>query len=144
MVGFRKKGVTKRYIELVKDMYDGAITSIKTTIGETSEFPITVGLHQGSALSPYLFALVMDELTKHIQDDIPWCMLFADDIVLIDETKYGVNAKLDVWREVLESKGFKISRTKIEYIKYNFSENRNTNEETVKIASQEIRRSKKN
>ena len=54
----------------------------------------------------------MDELTKHIQDDIPWCMLFADDIVLIDETKFGVNAKLDVWREVLESKGFKISKTK--------------------------------
>ena len=125
-----KKGVTKRYIELVKDMYDRAITIVKTTIGETSEFPITVGLHQGSALSPYLFALVMDELTMHIQDDIPWCMLFADDIVLIDETKSGVNAKLDVWREVLESKGFKISRTKTEYIKCNFSENRNTNEES--------------
>ena len=74
------------------------------------------------------------------RDDIP-CMLFADDIVLIDETKSGVNAKLDVWREVLESKGFKISRTKTEYIKCNFSGSRNTNEETVKIASQEIRRS---
>ena len=59
-------------------------------------------------------------------------------IVLIDETKSGVNAKLDVWREILESKGFKISRTKREYIKYNFSGNRNTNEETIKIASQEI------
>ena len=64
----------------------------------------------------------MDELTKHIQDDVPWCMLFADDIVLIDETKSGVNVKLDVWREVLESKGFKISRTKTEYIKCNLVE----------------------
>ena len=124
-------------------MYDREITIIKTTIGETSEFSITIGLHQGSALSLYLFALVMDELTKHIQDDIPWCMLFADDIVLIDETKSGINARLDIWREILESKGFKNSRTKTEYIKYNFSENRNTNEETVKIASQEIRKSKK-
>ena len=112
-----KKGVTKKYIELVKDMYDRAITIVKTTIGETSEFSITVGLHQGSVLSPYLFALVMDELTMHIQDDIPWCMLFADDIVLIDETKSGVNAKLDVWRELLESKGFKISRTKTKIYK---------------------------
>ena len=118
--------------------YDRAITIVKTTIGETSEFSITVGLHQGSALSPYLFVLVMDELTMHIQDDIPWCMLFVDDIVLIDETKSGVNAKLDVWREVLESKGFKISRTKTEYIKCNFSGSKNTNEETIKIASQEI------
>ena len=70
MVGFRKKGVTKRYIKLVKDMYDRAINIVKITIGETSEFPIIVGLHQGSALSPYFFALVIDELTKYIQDDI--------------------------------------------------------------------------
>ncbi|KAM1481697.1 hypothetical protein ACFXTO_034090 [Malus domestica] len=58
----------------------------------------------------------MDELTGHIQDDIPWCMLFANDIVLIDETQEGVNAKLNLWREVLESKGLRLSRSKIEYM----------------------------
>ena len=40
----------------------------------------------------------MDELTKAIQDEIPRCMLFVDDIVLIDETRVGVNAKLELWR----------------------------------------------
>ncbi|KAH0468862.1 hypothetical protein IEQ34_002094 [Dendrobium chrysotoxum] len=49
-----------------------------------------VGLNQGSALSPYLFALVMDVLTRHLQEDVPWCMLFADDILLIDKTREGV------------------------------------------------------
>ena len=53
----------------------------------------------------------MDELTEHIQDDISWYMLFGDDIVLINETKSGVNAKLEVWRDALKSKGFKICRT---------------------------------
>lgn len=32
-------------------------------------------------------------------------MLFADDIVLTDETREGVNAKLEDWREALELKG---------------------------------------
>jgi hypothetical protein len=52
---------------------------------KTNDFPINVGLHQGSALSPYLFSLVMDEVTRDIQGGIPWCMLFADDVVLVDE-----------------------------------------------------------
>ena len=91
-----KKGVPSRYIDIVKDMYDGAIASVRTTGGETNEFAITVGLHQGSTLSPYLFVLVMDELTRHIQEEVPWCMLFADDVVLIDETRKRVNVKLEL------------------------------------------------
>ena len=54
-------------------------------------------LHEnGSALSPYLFALVMDEVTRDIQGEISWCMLFADDVVLVDESRTGVNRKLAV------------------------------------------------
>ena len=64
--------------------------------GDTDDFPIRIGLHQGSALSPYLFALVMDEVTRDIQGDIPWCMLFADDVVLVDESRTGVNQKLEL------------------------------------------------
>ena len=61
-------------------MYSGAMTTVMTVVRKTNSFSITVGLHQGSALSPYLFALVMDELTRHMKDEVPWCMLFADDI----------------------------------------------------------------
>ncbi|KAL3356212.1 hypothetical protein AABB24_017079 [Solanum stoloniferum] len=81
-----------------------------------------MGLHQGSVLSPFLFALVMDELTRSIQEKVPWCMLFADDIVLIDETRDRVNARLEVWRRTLESKGFRLSRTKTEYLRCKFSD----------------------
>lgn len=108
------------------------------TGGETSEFAITVGLHQGLALSPCLFVLVMDELTRSIQEEVPWCMLFADDVVLIDETREGVNAKLELWRGVLESKGFRISQTKTEYMECKFSQNRSRNEGGVKIDNQDI------
>lgn len=70
-----------------------------------------MGLHQGSGLNPFLFALVMDEQTWSIQEEVPWCILFADDIILIDEIRAKVNDKLEVWRYVLESKGLKQIRT---------------------------------
>jgi len=48
-------------------------------------------------------------------------MLFADDIDLVDETRAGVNVKLERWRQTLESRDFKLSRGKTEYMKCEFS-----------------------
>jgi hypothetical protein len=46
------------------------VTCVRAYDGESDAFPIKIGLHQGSALCPYIFTLVMDE-TKDIQADIP-------------------------------------------------------------------------
>ena len=102
-------------------MCSGATTTLRTTVGETNDFLIIVGLHQGSALSPYLFALVIDVLTRHIEDEVPWYMFFADDIVLVAKTKVKVNIKLEIWRESIELKGLKISKNKTEYMEYTFN-----------------------
>ncbi|KAK9705104.1 hypothetical protein RND81_07G034100 [Saponaria officinalis] len=44
-------------------------------------------------------------------------MMFADNIVLIDETKEGVERKLKLWRHTLEIRGFRLSRSKTEYLR---------------------------
>jgi hypothetical protein len=77
-------------------MYDNVVTSVRTSDGDTDDFPIKIGLHQRSALSPYLFHLVMNDVTTDIQRDIPWCMLFADDVVLVDDSRTRVNKKLEL------------------------------------------------
>ena len=60
----------------------------------------------------------MDEHTRHIQEDIRWCILFTDDTVLMDETKVRVNYKLELWKSVVESEAFRLSRIKIEYLEW--------------------------
>ena len=77
-------------------MYEGVTTSVRIPGGETKDFPIGIGLHQGSTLSPYLFNLVLDVLIKDIQKIIPNCMLFVDDIVLVEESREGINSKLEL------------------------------------------------
>ena len=47
-------------------------------------------------------------------------MLFVDDVVLENESQAGVNRKLQLWRQTLESKGLKLSRTKTEYMRCDF------------------------
>ena len=65
-----KHKVPTKCVGLIKDMYNNIVTSVRTS-GDTDDFPIRTSLHQGSALSPYLFALMMDEVTRDIQEDIP-------------------------------------------------------------------------
>ncbi|KAL4104538.1 hypothetical protein QTP88_019833 [Uroleucon formosanum] len=79
-----------------KDMYDSSSTSVKSMCVVTEDFKVRVGVHQESALSPYLFSVVMGEITKEIQE-VPSCMMFADDIVLIGENMKDVNNRLNEW-----------------------------------------------
>jgi len=51
----------------------------------------------------------MNELTRAIQDEISWCMLFADNIVILDMMRDGVNAKVKLQRRTLESRDFRLS-----------------------------------
>ena len=58
-----KKGVPEEYVKIVQDMFRPSKTQVVTQKDETDCFPIEVGLHQGSALSPLLFIIIMDVLT---------------------------------------------------------------------------------
>ena len=67
MQNLRDVSIPTKYVALIKNMYNNIMTRVRTSDGDTDDFPIKIGLHQGSALSPYLFALVMDEVTRDIQ-----------------------------------------------------------------------------
>jgi hypothetical protein len=64
---------------------------------------------------------VMDEVTKDIQGGIPWCMLFPDDAVLVNESRTRFDHKLKLWRRTLQAKSFMLRRSKTEYMKCDFS-----------------------
>ena len=78
------------YVKVVQDMYEDSVTTVRCAVGMTEGFKVEVGLHQGSALSPFLFAMVIDRLTGEVRQDSPWNMMFADDIVICNESKEQV------------------------------------------------------
>jgi hypothetical protein len=43
-------------------------------------------------------------------------MLFEDNVVLVDESRTGVNRKLELWQETLESKGFRLGSTRCDFV----------------------------
>ena len=98
-------------------MYDGVITTVRSAAGLTKEFKVVVGFHQGSALSPFLFGIIIDRLTEDISKDAPCDMLFADDIVLSRQSQRELEEDLEIWRNALEIRGLKVSRSKNEYLR---------------------------
>ncbi|KAK3512523.1 hypothetical protein QTP70_015648 [Hemibagrus guttatus] len=83
----RKSGVAEKYVRVVQDMYERSWTVVRCVVGQTEEFKVEVGLHQGLALSPFLFAIVMDQLSEEVRQESPWTMMFADDIVICSESR---------------------------------------------------------
>ncbi|KAK3522353.1 hypothetical protein QTP86_007634 [Hemibagrus guttatus] len=132
----RKSGVAEKYVRVVQDMYERSRTVVRCAVGQTEEFNVEVGLHQGSALSPFLFAMVMDQLSEEVRQESPWTMMFADDIVICSESREQVEENLERWRFALERRGMKVSRSKIEYMCVNEREGSGT----VRLQGEEVKK----
>ncbi|KAK3539467.1 hypothetical protein QTP70_008494 [Hemibagrus guttatus] len=99
--------VAEKYVSVVQGMYERSRTVVRCAVAQTEEFKVEVGLHQGSVLSPFLFAMVMDQLSEEVRQESPWTMMFADDIVICSESREQVEENLERWRYVLERRGMK-------------------------------------
>ncbi|KAK3562606.1 hypothetical protein QTP86_002086 [Hemibagrus guttatus] len=82
-----RSGVAEKYVRVVQNSYERSRTVVKCAVGQTEEFKVEVGLHQGLGLSPFLFAMVMDQLSEEVRQESPWAMMFADDIVTCSESR---------------------------------------------------------
>ena len=95
---------------------------MRSAAGESNSFGVEVALHQGSALSPYLFLLLMDVLTQDVRNDVPGSMMFADDIVLCGDDETDVTEYLETWGKALEERRMRISRPKTQFMDSNFGQ----------------------
>ena len=64
----RKKGLPEILVKAMMSLYEGAETKVRVGSGLSEEFSVKVGVHQGSVLSPLLFAMVIDEATKNARN----------------------------------------------------------------------------
>jgi len=111
-----------------------------TSLGENNwrgntTFLITIGSHERSTLGLLSLSLVMVEITRHIQDEVPYCMLFVKVSV---RTREEICPKIETWWEALKFKWFRISRTKARYVECKFSNIVRKNNSIVQIDGQKI------
>ena len=113
-LSLRRKGVPEKLVRLIQETYRNTKTAVRTETNNSREFNISVGLHQGSALSPLLFAIIVDELTLELRGEEMWELLFADDLVVMNIKKRGLQKRFKEWQRCLEKGGLKVNVAKTE------------------------------
>ena len=70
-------------------------------------------MHQGSGLSPLLFVIVTEAISREFRVALPWKLLYADDLAVIAETEEELIKRLNEWKENVESKGMRVLEVEV-------------------------------
>ena len=94
----RKLSVPEWLVRTVQAMYADAKSAVRINSSYSAEFNVTVGVHQGSVLSPLLFIIVMEALSQEFRTGCPWELLYADDLVIVAESLEELTEKSRLWK----------------------------------------------
>ena len=111
-------GVPVWIVVMVQAMYNGAKSKVRVNGSHSDEFEVQVSVHQGSVLSPLLFTIVFEALSREFQASCPWELLYADDFVLIAEILDLLVEKLNLWKNNMENKGLRVNMGKTKVMIY--------------------------
>ena len=112
----RKVGVKESIVRLVQAMYNSARSRVRVGSEYSEEFEVGVGVHQGSVLSPLLFIIVLEALSRDFRVGVHWELFFADDLVIIAASLEECVERVKAWKEGLESKGLHVNMTKTKFM----------------------------
>ena len=126
----KKLGINGIFLRNIESMYKQTSYSIKLKTGHLDPLNSNLGLKQGCPLSPMLFNLYIDDI-KHIFDE--QCdpisisdtninhFLYADDLVLLSQSRTGLQRCLDKVHKFSSGKYLTISIKKSKTIIFNYT-----------------------
>ena len=111
----RKLGIDEWLVCLVQSMYKDVRSRVRVCDGYSGEFGVGAGVHQGSVLSPMLFIIVLEALSREFRTGCPWELLYADDLMISAGSKEELLVKVKTWKTEIEKKGLSVNmgKTKI-------------------------------
>ena len=110
----RWMGVSECDVSMVEGLYQDTGAMVRTEGGISETFPVNIGLRQGSALSPLLFIIVMELVSRKRGGDVLEKVLYADDLSLTAESGEELEKQLGEWTMEFERHGLRVSQEKTE------------------------------
>ena len=122
MSTLRWMGSPESEVKMVEAMYENTTGRVVVGSGMSNEFQVNIGLRQGSALSPLLFILVMELISRKIGTTYAMKkIMYADDLVIVAEHREELQGALEEWNEMFKKHGLKMNLDKTEVFFYRIS-----------------------
>ena len=99
-------------MRLVQGIYAYARSRVRVGKCFSQEFEVKVWVHQGSVLSPLLFIIVLEVLSREFRAGVLWEGLYADDLFIIADSLEECVRRLLIWKEAMEKKGLRVNTGK--------------------------------
>jgi hypothetical protein len=124
MLSFCRPAILRFLIKYYANSY--GFISMKN--GTSNKFKTTLGVKQGGCLSPLLFAIYIADVVEIIDNlkigvrvggQLVNILLYADDIVLLSETKHGMNEMLNAITKYGKTKEIKFNGNKTNLLIFN-------------------------
>ena len=92
-------------IQIAKSMY--VHSKVRIISSYSSSINTSVGVHQGSVLSPLLFIIIAETLSREFRTGYPWEILYAN--VIVAESYGELKVRLKNGKDGLEEKRVKVN-----------------------------------
>ena len=129
-----ENGLSRKFVRLLRNIYSASSLCVKVPGGRSITFPSSVGLKQGCNMSPLLFNLFINDFLVEINGpqisspflgSIPVNALFyADDLVLISESKEGLQMLLNKLHAYTQSWCLQVNRSKTKCVVFSSKKKR--------------------
>ena len=121
------KGMDVLYVRCLLYMYSQQKLRVKWNGFYSESFPVHNGVKQGGVISPILFGIYMDILIMKLRDSgygcylgphFMGCLAYADDLVLLSTTKFGLTQMLGICKEYSRVYQVEFNGLKSQYITF--------------------------
>ena len=106
----RKEGIPEWIVCVVQIMSQNVRSRVRINNSYSDAFKVQEGVHQGSVLTPFLFIIVLEALSREFQTGCPWELLLAGDLVITADIMDELLYKLDLWKNIWKPKALELTR----------------------------------
>jgi hypothetical protein len=143
----RETRVKGRLYHSIRSLYKLCKSSIQLPYGLTNWFMSDLGTRQGAVLSPLLFSLVVNPLATLLKSKgfgvkmggiQLACLLYADDLVLIADSKEQLQEMMNTTTELLQQWRFVVSARKTQVVAFGRGETRSLKDRVWQIGNETV------